>query len=93
VKINEAFEADQPKIWIRREQFAPQSRDVLNFRGRAFSVGQLGPDFLILDSAVDPPPVDATIFLSIDGNERQWDLRLPEGISAGSRRVVIGKAA
>jgi hypothetical protein len=53
------------------------------------SIGQLGPDFLILDEPVDHPPTNARLFFSVDGNERQWTVRLPEGISAGSRRVVI----
>jgi len=60
--------------------------------GATVSIGQLGPDFLLLKTSFDHPPVNATIFLSIDGNERQWEVRLPEGISAGSRRVVIAKA-
>ena len=51
----------------------------------SFLIGQLGPDFLPLDH----PPTDATIVLCVDGNERQWNVRLPEGMSAGSRRVVI----
>jgi hypothetical protein len=29
------------------------------------------------------------IFLSIDGNERQWPVHLPEGISAESKRILI----
>lgn len=61
--------------------------------GASVSIGQLGPDFLLLKTPFDHPPANATIFLSIDGNERQWEVRLPEGISRGSRRVVITKAA
>lgn len=61
--------------------------------GRILSVGQLGPDFLILDTAIDHPPARARLFFAVDGNEREWDIQLPEGISAGSRRVVIAKAA
>ena len=57
--------------------------------GQMLSVGQLGPDFLILDPAIDHPPANARLFFSLDGNEREWEIRLPEGMSAGSRRVVI----
>jgi len=57
--------------------------------GRILSVGQLGPDFLILDEAIDHPPATARLFFAVDGNEREWNVHLPEGISAGSRRVVI----
>ncbi len=59
--------------------------------GRTLSVGQLGPDFIILDTAIDHPPAIGRLFFAIDGEVREWDVRLPEGISAGSRRVVIGK--
>jgi len=55
----------------------------------SFLIGQLGPDFLLLKTPLDHPPTDATIVLCVDGNERQWNVRLPEGMSAGSRRVVI----
>jgi hypothetical protein len=57
--------------------------------GQTLSVGQLGPDFLILDTAIDHPPARGRLFFAVDGNEREWNVHLPEGISAGSRRVVI----
>lgn len=59
--------------------------------GRILSIGQLGPDFLILDTPIDHPPATGTLFFSIDGNERERQVRLPEGITAGSRRVSIAK--
>jgi hypothetical protein len=59
--------------------------------GTSLPVGQLGPDFLLLKTPFDHPPADATIVLCVDGNEREWEINLPEGISAGSRRVVIAK--
>ncbi|HSI14025.1 MAG TPA: hypothetical protein VK961_18400 [Chthoniobacter sp.] len=61
--------------------------------GQMFSIGQLGPNFLLLRHPVDHPPVTAILFLSIDGLEREWQVSLPEGISASSRRVAITKAA
>jgi hypothetical protein len=61
----------------------------LLLEGASLLVGQLGPDFLLLREPIDHPPANATIVLSVDGNERQWNVHLPEGISAGSRRVVI----
>ena len=64
----------------------------LELDGKTLSVGQLGPDFLILDTAIDHPPARGRLFFSVDGNEREWDIHLPEGLSAGSRRVVIAKA-
>jgi hypothetical protein len=61
----------------------------LQLDGQTLSVGQLGPDFLILDAAIDHPPTSGRLFLAVDGNEREWEINLPEGITAGSRRVVI----
>jgi hypothetical protein len=60
--------------------------------GKTLSIGQLGPDFLLLDAPIDHPPATALLFFSIDGKEREREIHLPEGISAGSRRVVIAKA-
>lgn len=64
----------------------------LLLEGASLLVGQLGPDFLLLKEPIDHPPANATIVLCVDGNERQWNVHLPEGISARSRRVVIAKA-
>ena len=61
--------------------------------GQPFSISQLGPDFLILEVPVDHPPATAVLFFSIDGHERAREVRLPEGISAGSRRVAIANIA
>jgi hypothetical protein len=61
----------------------------LLINGTSLPVGQLGPDFLLLKTPLDHPPTDATIVLCVDGNERRWNVHIPEGISAGSRRVVI----
>jgi hypothetical protein len=60
--------------------------------GQTLSIAQLGPDFLFLDAPIDHPPATALLFFSIDGNERERQVYLPEGISAGSRRVAIAKA-
>lgn len=63
----------------------------LVIKGKTLSVGQLGPDFLILDAAIDSPPSAARLFFSVDGNIREREIFLPEGISARARRVVIKK--
>lgn len=57
--------------------------------GTSLPVAQLGPDFLLLKTPIDHPPSDATVVLCVDENERQWQVHLPEGIAAASRRVVI----
>jgi hypothetical protein len=57
--------------------------------GKTLSVGQLGPDFLLLDEPFDSPPATATLFFSVDGKGRDREVYLPDGISAGSPRVKI----
>lgn len=52
-------------------------------------VSQLGPDFLILASPFDHPAGRARLILKVDQAERQWDVYLPNGISASSKQVSI----
>jgi len=49
----------------------------------------MGPDYIVVNSASDHLPCDASIVLKVDDRERRWDVHLPDGISAGSRRVAL----
>ena len=57
--------------------------------GHVLPVAQLGPDFLVLKNTVPHPPAEAEIFMSIDGAESRWRVRLVDGIVLGRRRVKI----
>lgn len=57
--------------------------------GFSIPVRQMGPDFLLVDSPVNHPPADASLILQVDQSESRWEVRLPEGISAASKRVTI----
>jgi hypothetical protein len=57
--------------------------------GLVHSVTHLGPDFLRLEANVDHAPSVGRLVYSVDGNERQWDVRLPDGIAMNSGRVRI----
>ena len=61
----------------------------LNVNGLVLTIGQLGPDFLVLRAPVDHPPCDAEIAMSIDGHESRWPVRLVDGIKAGQRKTAI----
>ena len=52
-------------------------------------IGQMGPDFVILDDPIDHPPSDALLVWSIDGEERRREIRLPEGLAGSKRRTPI----
>ena len=57
--------------------------------GSSIAVAQMGPDFLLVDAPINHPPGNASLVLQVDQSERRWDVHLPEGISAGSKRVTI----
>ena len=57
--------------------------------GISIPVAQLGPDFLLLDTAHDHPPGEGSLVLQVDRSERRWKVNLPHGISAASKRVTI----
>ena len=61
----------------------------LSVNGHRLRIGQLGPDFIILDDMADHPPSRAEISMSIDGEEERWPVMLPDGISVGSPETRI----
>jgi hypothetical protein len=64
----------------------------LAVKGRVFSVGQLGPGFVVLRDAVDHPPAEAEVTLSIDGHRKTWPVELVDGIVAGRRKTrIVGR--
>jgi hypothetical protein len=63
----------------------------LRVNGSILSVAQLGPDFIVLRTPVDQPPVEAEMTLWIDGHEDRWPVWLDDGISAGQPRTRISQ--
>lgn len=61
--------------------------------GLSLPVAQLGPDFLLLDHPVNHAPTIGAVVMQVDNNERRWNVRLPEGISSNSPRVLIAVAS
>ena len=57
--------------------------------GSSIPVAQMGPDFLLVDAPINHPPRKASLILQVDQSERRWNVHLPEGISAASKRVAI----
>ena len=64
----------------------------LLLNGSSIRVAQMGPDFLFVDTPVDHPPANASLVFQVDGQERRWNVNLPQGISASSKRVAIAPA-
>jgi hypothetical protein len=69
--------------------YSAHVRIELNVNGFTLSVGQLGPDFIILREPTDHPPAEAEIALWIDGAESRWPVKLPEGLSKEKARTKI----
>lgn len=61
----------------------------LSVDGHVFVIGQLGPNFVILDDPIDHPPAEGEITLRIDGRERRWSVQLPSGIQADRVETLI----
>lgn len=76
---------------IEKGGYSAQVKMRLLLNGSSIPIAQMGPDFLIFESASDRPPVDATLELCINANERRWKVRLPHGLSAASRTVTISQ--
>ena len=61
----------------------------LSISGAVIRITHMGPDFLLLDAPIDHPPCEASILLRVDDSETEWKVRLPEGISKGSKRIAL----
>jgi len=59
--------------------------------GDSINITHMGPDFLIVESPAEHPPGEATIVLQVDQSLRRWNVRLPDGLPRGHKRVLISK--
>jgi hypothetical protein len=64
--------------------YSADVRMKLRINGSVLDIGQLGPDFIILDKPLPHPPSEAEIAVSINGHERRWKVYLPDGIATDS---------
>ena len=60
--------------------YSANVRMELHVNGYVLPIGQLGPDFLILDDPTAHPPAGAEIHMWIDDDASRWTVRLPDGI-------------
>jgi hypothetical protein len=61
----------------------------LRFNGTSLPIAKMGPDYIVVRSAGDHPPCEATIEMRVDDSESRWNVRLPNGIASGSKRVAL----
>ena len=62
----------------------------LRFNRTSIPIAKMGPDYIVVHSASDYPPCEATIEMRVDDIQSRWNVRLPNGISVGSKRVALG---
>jgi hypothetical protein len=77
-------EAARNGIWERRKV-----RMELCVNAYVLSIGQFGPDFVILENPKDHPPADTEIAVWINGREKRWNVLLPDGIKSGKSQTKI----
>ena len=54
-------------------------------RGQEYPLAQAAPDFVILKTPAAVPAGPATIVMVVDGQERRWDVILPESSGPAER--------
>ena len=59
--------------------------------GRRLRIGQMGPNYLIMDDTLDHPPGEAEIIFSVDGRVEQWTVRLPNGLRSDQNHVLVSR--
>jgi hypothetical protein len=77
---------------IAEQDYGAHSAQVemqLIVNGTSIGITHMGRDFVVVESPIEYPPGDASIQLRVDESESRWNVRLPDGISAGSKRVAI----
>jgi hypothetical protein len=71
------------------EDFSTDVRLTLRIADGDYSLGQIAPDYIILDPPSSLPPGLGEVILSIDGRERKWPVELPVGSSPTTTRTPI----
>ena len=61
----------------------------LHINGQILSIGQLGPDFIMLDDPTDHSPGAAEIAMWVDGHPSRWPVYLVDGVASGQEKTRI----
>jgi hypothetical protein len=77
---------------IAEQNYGAHSAQVemrLIVNGTSIAITHMARDFVLIESPTEYPPGEASILLKVDESESRWNVRLPFGISAASKRVAI----
>lgn len=61
----------------------------LIINGTGVGITHLGRDFILVETPAEHPPCEAFIVLIVDESESRWKVKLPDGMTSGSKRVAL----
>ena len=62
-----------------RSEYSSNVQLRLVANGRSWPVAKLGPDHFVPSERLELLPCDAEIIMTVDGDERRWNVRIVEG--------------
>ena len=74
---------------VEVERYSTVADFELVANGRSYSPSHLSRDWIILIRPAEIPPCNADLYIRVEGEEMHRHIRLPQGASANSDRVVI----
>lgn len=54
--------------------------------GQELQISQVGPSTFILRDQIDTATTNATLIITVDGNERRQQIVLPQGLTVGQEK-------
>jgi hypothetical protein len=64
-----------------RSDYSAEVRLRLEAQGKSWPLAKIGKNHVVPAGELELPPCDAVIVMTVDGNERRWDVRLVDGAS------------
>ena len=74
---------------VEVERFSRVAEAELIANGRSYAPSHVSRHYIILKQPADIPPCDADLYIRVEGEEMHRRIRLPQGASVESDRVVI----
>ena len=77
------------EVQLQEEGYSTIADFKLIANGTTYDVGQVSSNFIIMAHPVEIPPCEAELIITVEGDERRRQVRLPNGASSDSDWVVI----
>ena len=76
---------------VNNKPYSATVQLILHVNGQDYELAKVGPSRIVLRNAIQLPPCEATLSISIDGETTQQTIQLPVGASADSPIVVTSR--